>query len=621
MQEQNVKITVTAEDRASGPIKNVESALGGLEKGTSKAGGAMYSLGHAAEVAVGTMATAITTYGIAAVQNLNREMVKLSLEQSKFQSQTANLLKNAGIQSYSKQVEKVIGQHSELTSMDDISIRKSFNNLITVTKDYERSLKLLSAAEDYASAQGIELESATKQVAMALSGSTSTLEQNGVVLDALSMKSMTVAQKMDYLAKQMEKSFGGSAEALRNSTAGIFANFQNQLQNLKTIFGNELTGAIAPALENIANKISKMINSGEIQPLVDSFGNLLEHSISFGSELGSIIMKLAGVTSSEEAITKLADAFDRVSYILGIIEDTLSRINVIIKDLHLDKIIDLGLRVTNPGGMALWDYAGQQVQYEKAGAYTPYEAAARGRWISPGAVSPNSLPGESENAADVLGRLREIQRTENENKEKKQDNSLAVQNNTQNVLSATELLKLYKDQTSKTGAEVDMLGKTAGSAISYMNSAMNTVRQMLTPSGGGGGSGCRTFGSSERVQAGSDIVYEGPERGGAFVSNSFSSGGTTYETIRNSSGGGLVGYYNTETGEMSKRVNDALIKKDGSIVNFHPGDNILAFKDGSKLQGKNVTINNTFNISGNGDPDKIADEILKRINRITRVGF
>jgi hypothetical protein len=56
-------------------------------------------------------------------------------------------------------------------------------------------------------------------------------------------------------------------------------------------------------------------------------------------------------------------------------------------------------------------------------------------------------------------------------------------------------------------------------------------------------------------------------------------------------------------------------------VNFHPDDNILAFKEGSKLQRKNVTINNTFNISGNGDPDKIADEILKRINRITRVGF
>jgi hypothetical protein len=646
MQEQNVKITVTAEDRASGPIKNVESALGGLEKGTSKAGGAMYSLGHAAEVAVGTMATAITTYGIAAVQNLNREMVKLSLEQSKFQSQTGNLLKNAGIQSYSKQVETVIGQHSELTSMDDISIRKSFNNLISVTKDYERSLKLLSAAEDYASAQGIDLESATKQVAMALSGSTSTLEQNGVVLDLVSMKSMTAAQKMDYLAKQMEKSFGGSAEALRNSTAGIFANFQNQAQNLKALFGDELTGAIAPALENIADKISEMINSGEIQPLVDAFGNLLEHSISFGSELGNIILKLAGVTSSEEAITKLADAFDRVSYILGIIEDALSRINVIIKDLHLDKIIDLGLRVTNPGGMALWDYAGQQVQYEKAGAYTPYEAAARGRWISPGVVSPNTLPGESESAADALGRLREIQRTENENKEKKQDNSLAVQNNTQNVLSATELLKLYKDQTSKTGAEVDTLGKTAGSAISYMNSAMNTVRQMLTPSGGGGGGGCRTFSSGSYTSDGHSESYtsgDGSSRSSgmawynvlgnenasavAAMGSSWAASVNTSSIVRNSCSGQVCSFeaggqkFYGDGGGSYSSVNDALIKKDGGIVNFHPDDNILAFKDGSKFQGKNVTINNTFNISGNGDPDKIADEILKRINRITRVGF
>jgi len=619
MQEQNVKITVTAEDRASGPIKNVESALGGLEKGTSKA---IYSLGHAAEVAMGTMATAITTYGIAAVQNLNREMVKLSLEQSKFQSQTGNLLKNAGIQSYSKQIEKVIGQHSELTSMDDISIRKSFNNLIAVTKDYDRSLKLLSAAEDYAAAEGIDLEAATKQVAMALGGSTSTLEQNGVVLDSVSMKSMTAAQKMDYLAKQMEKSFGGSAESLRNSTAGIFANFQNQVQNLKTLFGDELTGAIAPTLENIADKISEMINSGEIQPLADAFGNLLEHSISFGSELGNIIMKLAGVTSSEEAITKLADAFDRVSYILGIIEDALSRINVIIKDLHLDKIIDLGLRATNPGGMALWDYAGQQVQYEKAGAYTPYESAARGQWISPGAVSPNALPIESENAADALGRLREIERAENENKEKTKQNSLEITNNTNAVQLANEYLAILRGSTSKTAGEVDQLGQTAGGAINYMNSAMNVVRQMLNPSGGGGGS-CRTFGSSERVEAGSDIVYEGPERGSAIVTNSFSSGGATYETIRSSSGGSLVGYMNTATGEISKRVNDALITKKGEVVQFHKDDNILAFKDGSKLQGKSMIVNNTFNISGNSDsdPDKIADEILKRINRITRVGF
>jgi hypothetical protein len=645
MQEQNIRITVSAEDKASGPIKNVESALGGLEKGTSKASGAMHSLGHAAEVAIGTMATAITTYGIAAVQNLNREMVKLSVEQSRYQSQTVNLLKNAGMQSYSKQIEEVISQHSKLTSMDDTSIRKSFNNLIGVTKDYERSLKLLSAAEDYASALGIDLELATKQVAMALNGSTSTLEQNGVVLDTLSMKSMTAAQKMDYLAQQMEKSFSGSAEVLRNSTAGIFANYENQIQNLKTLFGNELTETIAPALEDIANKISAMIDSGELQPLADAFGNLVTHAISLGSELGGVIMKLTGVSSSEEAIAKLADAFDRVAYVLGVVENVLSRINFLIKDLQIDKIINFGIRATSPGAMELWDYAGQQVQYEKAGAYTPYEAAIRAASRGGGAIggaSQSILPSE-ETSADMLGRLREIQRTENENKEKKKDNSLAVQNNTQNMQTATELLKLYKDQTSQTGTQIVQLGQTAGSAIGYMNSAMDSVRQMLGASGGGGG-GCRTFKSGSYTTDGHNESYSsgggpssshgmawynvlGNENAGVVAAMGPQWASTVTNVVRNSCSGKVCSFeadgqkfYGDGAGGYSS-VNDALITSKGDVIQFHPDDNILAFKDGSKVGGKNITIHNTFNISGNGDPDRIAEEIMKKITRIGRIGF
>jgi len=632
MAEQNVKITVSAEDRASGPIKNVQGALGGLEKAGGKVGGAMYSLGHAAEVAMGTLATAVITHGVAAVQNLSREMVQLSIEQSKFQSQTQNLMKNAGLQSYSRQVEKLITQHSDLTSFDDTSVRKSFNNLIASTKDYERSLKLLSVAGDYAAARGIDLESATNQITMALDGSTLTLERNGVVLDAVNMKSMTAAQKMDYLAKQMEKSFGGSAEALRNSTAGIFANFENQVQNLKTLFGEELTGTIGPTLENIANKISSMIKSGEIEPLVDAFGNLLQHSLSLGSEIGNIVMKLAGVTSSSEAITKLADAFDRVSYILGMIEDALSRISVLIKDLHLDKIMNMGLRMADPGGMALWDYAGQQVQYENAGEYTSYEAARRGKWESPGVDIP-----KEESAADALARLREGIRTETENQQSKKDNSTAVQNNTQNVLSANELLKIYREQTTKTGTEVNKLGQTAGSAIQYMNSAMNTVRQMLTPSGGGGGGGgCQTYGTSTTISDGHSerTVYgtgSGSSSGGmawynvlgnenaAFTATKGEAWANTVSNVTRNSCSGLVCSF--DAGGSKYYAGDALITKTGDVVNFHPDDNILAFKDGSKLQGKGVVINNTFNINGSGDPDRIAEEIMKKITRVGRIGF
>lgn len=633
MPEQNVKITVTAEDRASGPIKNVQGALGGLEKGSSRVSSVMTSLGHAAEVAIGTMATAITTYGISAVQNLSREMVKLSIEQSKFQSQTQNLLKNAGMQTYSKQIEEVIGKHEEMTSLDDVSIRKSFNNLIAATKDYDRSLKLLSSAEDLAAAKGINLETAAGYIISALEGSSISLASTGVELDSVKMKSLSAAQNMDYLAKQIEKSFGGSSEALRGSTAGIFANYGNQIQNLKKLFGEELTSSLSPALESIADKISKMISSGELQPLVDSFGNLITHAISFGSELGSIIMKLTGVTSTEEGVTRLANAFDRVAYVLGIIEDALSRINVIIKDLHLDKVMEIGLRISQPGNMALWDYAGQQVQYEKAGAYTPYEAARRGLWSSPGTVAP---PPQDETAADVLARQREGTRAETENQQSKKDNSLAVQNNTQNVLTATELLKFYRDETSKTGTEVGALGKTAGSAISYMNSAMNTVRQMLSPSGGGGGGGgCSTFsGYSTTISDGNSsrtISGGGPSgspgmawynvlgnENAAWVASTKNEAwaNTVTNVTRNSCSNTVCSF---EAGGSKYYANDALITKRGDIVSFHPDDNILAFK-GRGPKG-NQQITNNFYIYEAGDPDRIAEEIMKKITRVSRIGF
>ena len=209
MAEQSLKITVTAEDRASGPIKNVQSSLGGLERGTSRISGAMQSLGHAAEVAIGTMATAITTYGIAAVQNLNREMVKLSLEQSKIQVQSANLLKNAGLESYSRRIEEVIGKHEEMTSLDSTSIRKSFNSLIAQTKDYEKALTLLSAAEDLAASKGISLETAAGYIASALSGSTISLTNAGVELDSLKINPCRPPRQWTTLLSRLKRHLGG----------------------------------------------------------------------------------------------------------------------------------------------------------------------------------------------------------------------------------------------------------------------------------------------------------------------------------------------------------------------------------------------------------------------------
>jgi len=557
MPEQNVRITVTAEDRASAPLKNVNSALGNLEKGASKVGGAFSSLASSAVSAAEILVANLATQAVNAVASLTQEMIKLSLEQSKLESQTENLLKNAGMQSYSDAIGEIILQHEEMTAMDDAAIRRAFNNLLGSTKDYNRSLTLLSAAEELAAAKGISLEDASNQITSALEGSILSLSKAGVELDAIKMKSMTAGQQMDYLAQQIEKSFGGSAEALRSSPSGIFANFRNQIDNLKKIFGDELTEALAPAWEDIATTISNMIDSGQLQPLIDSFGKLLVNAVELGQTLGSIIIKLTGVTTTEEGVTRLADGFDRLSYILQMIEDALSRIDAIIKDLKLDQIMSLGMRVINPGGSALWDYAGNQVEAEKS-------------------MTPR------------LFQLDEVQKDNTKTTKANTDAQLEQINAQRRATQESQLmekyLKLQEAATSSTAAITGQFGNAMSGAISSVQSALSSFG---VGSSGGGGGGCRTFGSGSRIEDSHSSSDE------PFPGNHFS----------------------------PIPVPDALITKRGDIVKFHPEDNILAFKDPSALRGGKGNISVTINVNGAGDPDRIAEEIMKKITRLNRIGF
>jgi hypothetical protein len=196
-----------------------------------------------------------------------------------------------------------------------------------------------------------------------------------------------------------------------------------------------------------------------------------------------------------------------------------------------------------------------------------------------------------------------------------------IQENSDETKTATEKLREMKEAAKSNSKAMADGAQIVGASVQYCSDTLNSVQSLLNAanggSGGGGGS-CRSFGSSERVQAGSDIVYEGPERGNAYVSNTISQGGVSYDVVRNSAGGSIVGYVNTATGAVSERVNDALITKTGKVVEFNKDDNILAFKDGN-LKG-NKTINMTFNIYESKDSKELMREIMKEINRVVRVG-
>jgi len=344
-------------------------------------------------------------------------------------------------------------------------------------------------------------------------------------------------------------------------------------------------------------------------------------------------MKITGLTDEEEAINSIANAFDRVSVMVKSVNSALAQMRDLVGTLHLDAIFNFMNQGMNPLGVGAWNWAGQQVETDKASQMTPYETYVRNQanGVSPGDDGTKNKRDENKTIAEGI----DIRNTE----------IMSAQQYLETVLRQTESTKTLSGTTDSTTQILGRFGDTAAAAIANINSTISAFHASLGQGGGGGG-GCRTFGSSSTTSDGhsSSTSYgDGSSRSPGMAwynvlgnenagilgvkGANWAASINTSSIIRNSCSGqvctfeaGGQKFYGDGGGSYSS-VNDALIKKDGSVVSFHPDDNILAFKDGSKLQGKNVTINNTFNINGSGDPDKIAEEIMKKIQRIGRIGF
>ena len=489
---------------------------------------------------------------------------------------------------------------------------------------------------DMATAKNIDMTTSSKLVLQALTCDVVMLKRDGIYLEENAMKTMTATQKYQHFKETIESTMGGAAEAFRNSSAGIFQNFNNQIENLKKAFGEGLVGAIAPALEGVSDKIYELLSSGSLDPLIKSFGNLASKVIDVGTELGKLVINLMNASNEEEAINKIADAFDRLSWILNGVESVLARINVLVKDLHLDQVMNfMGAAADQTLFGGMWGRAGQQVQYANAGQYTENEAIRRGL------ITPEKQ------AIDDNTRATEQQTTYTE------EQINAMKANIRTIAESTFTEIGYNYTTKETSNSIAKFGDVAAAGTSKIMSA-------LSGSGGGsgaGGSGCRTF------QTGTSVSGGGSFKSGAYSGGASGSPGmlwynvlgnenaskvvtmgeqwaSTVSSITYNGCSGLVCSFDTveqtqingsnatinskfyndngsfvQTEREVTYANDALITKRGDIVKFHPEDNIMAYK-GNAPRG-NLSVNITVN--GSGDPDKVAELIMRKIERIQRM--
>lgn len=605
MVEHKIGVAIVGEDKASGPIRNVQSSLSNLDKSAKTSAGGFNTLGAAAATAAGFIVAEIGGKAVSAVSDLTKEMVKLGLEQDRLATRSKNLYKNLGLEKYQKEIAKTIEQQSIMTGMDDEELLSSYNKLLAVTKDRTQATKLLALAQDMAAGSGENLESSTTSITNALMGQTRGLKQFGIDIEEDIFKATTFAGQIKMLEQEINKLYAGAAGEAGKSPAGIFAGFETAIENVKEMFGEGLIERLAPTLKSITDTINELATSGKLDPLIESFGNLVTSGVKLAETVSKILMNIMGFQNSQQAVEWLTTTFERTAVAIDSMATSLKRARDFIAGLDLSRLqplVNLLAGASNPGGLL--------------GLITGDKA-----WN-------NRIAKENTNATK-------------DNTEAKEEETTSQKKLSEENMSAAEKLKLMRGTTQEVTAVTGAFGNAMGSAIGTIGSAMSYLGGGGYSSCGGGGGGCRTFATGTVMSGGGNLVGGGGGASGspgmlwynvlgnenaAAVLVMGESWASTVSNVTRNSCSGLVcsfeadgqTFYGDGSGSFTS-VNDALITNRGEVIQFHPDDNILAFKDSSKLKGRGIVINNTFNINGSGDPDRIAELIMKKIEKIQRM--
>ena len=603
MVEHKLGVSIVGEDKASGPIRNVQSALVNLDKSAKTSAGGFNTLGAAAATAAGFIVAEIGGKAVSAVSDLAKEMVKLGLEQDRLATRSKNLYKNLGLEKYQKEIAKTIEQQSIMTGMDDEELLSSYNKLLAVTKDRTQATKLLALAQDMAAGSGENLESSTTSITNALMGQTRGLKQFGIDIEEDTFKATTFAGKIRMLEQEINKLYAGAAGEAGKSPAGIFAGFETAIENVKEMFGGELIERLAPTLKSITDTINELATSGKLDPLIESFGNLVTSGVKLAETVSKILMDIMGFQNSQQAVEWLTTTFERAAVAIDSMATSLERVRDIIAGLDLSRLqplVNLLAGASNPGGLL--------------GLVTGDKALN------------NRIAKENTNATK-------------DNTEAKEEETTSQKKVSEENMSAAEKLKLMRGTTQEVTAVTGAFGNAMGSAIGTIGSAMRSLGGGGYSSGGCGGGGCRTYATGTTVEGGGSFrngAYSGGPSGSpgmlwynvlgnenaAYTASKGESFANSVTNVTRNSGSGLVcsfkaggqTFYGDGSGSFTS-VNDALITNRGEVIQFHPDDNILAFK-GNGPKG-NISVNITVN--GAGDPDRVAELIMKKIEKIQRM--
>lgn len=211
----------------------------------------------------------------------------------------------------SSELQKVTTFGDEVT-LEAIAMVQSLANL-----DEQGLMRVTPAIQDFAAAMGMDLVSAASILGRTLGGATNMLTRYGIEVDMAG----TETEKLGQIIDQINRKFGGLAEAMGDTTLGKIERFKNMWGDLKEVGGAAIAEWLTPTLEILTLWGERMMGaSKDADTLADSMENLAAATavLQGGKESATIaffrdIKAMTEDRSIEEGIRAITYAFNALT--------------------------------------------------------------------------------------------------------------------------------------------------------------------------------------------------------------------------------------------------------------------------------------------------------------------
>ena len=252
---------IRARDRASKGIERVSNRFGGLAKAVKRVG--VVAAGAATGALAGLVAASIKATKMAADQRTGNEQLALALERSgkSYADATA-------------EIEAFAASQQAATIYGDDETKRVLTTLVSLTGDYEASLAAVSTVQDFATGASVNLDSASRLVAQAVSGNVSALTRYLPAMRGMKAETfaaLDVAKRQKIVTDALAGAFGGAARAVDPVT--------QKMANLKNTSGD----------------------------LLEAFGDLIAQGRDLNEALGGLVMVLGAATKAIQDFAAIRD--------------------------------------------------------------------------------------------------------------------------------------------------------------------------------------------------------------------------------------------------------------------------------------------------------------------------